>query len=180
MILQKREKIILLICLATALSAILYIFVVEPLSKKWVGVNEELKAKQTLLEKSRHLLSQKELLARELKKIQKVNYTAGTCEEYAAKFLWQLENIGRQARIKQITSVNPLPVKKEKDYQLLQIQLSFEAELAGLVKYLYNLQNSSYSINIERLQIDNNSEDLNVLKSQILVSSVFFEPGDRQ
>lgn len=180
MVLQKREKIILFLCLVTGISAMVYIAIAEPFYKKWVGVNAELKAKQTLLKKSRYLLSQKELLSRDLKKTKKLNYTAETCEEYAAKLLLQLETIGRRSRIKQITSVSPLPIKDEKDYQLLQIQLSFEADLEGLVKYLYNLQNDGYSVNIEKLQIDIGSVFPDALKSQILISSVFFKPGESE
>lgn len=180
MILQKREKIILFICIATAIVAVLYSFLVEPFCKKWSATGDELKVKQTLLEKSRALLSQKEILAVEFKKIQKVSHVSLTSEEYAAKLLLQLENVGRQSQIKQITRVSPLPIKEEKEYQLLQIQLHFETEIVGLVKYLYNLQNNFYPVTIERLQIDTNSEDPRILRTEMVISSMYFKSGENK
>ncbi len=180
MILRKREKIIAIICLATAAAAALYNLVLEPAYKKWSQVSEEINAKQLLLQKSRSLLQQKEALQQEFTRLQSTTANYGNIEQYAAKVLWQMEKLSKKAEGMQITSVTPLPVKEEKGYQFLETQINFDSDINGLVKFIYNLTSTGYLISIERLQIDNNFETPTVLKSQVLVSTVFMNPGEKK
>ncbi|MDD5258572.1 MAG: GspMb/PilO family protein [bacterium] len=180
MILKKREKVISVICLATVVAATLYNLILEPAYKKWSVVNEEINAKKLLLEKSRALLRKKEVLQKDLTRLQSATANYGNIEQYAAKVLWQLEKLSQKVEGVQITSFTPLPVKDEKDYQILEIQVNFDSSINGLVKFVYNLTKTGYLLNIERLQIDNNFDTPAVLKNQVLVSTVFMTSGEKK
>lgn len=176
MILQKREKIILVITLAIMSCALFYSTIAEPFYKKWTIIEDDLRSKQILLGKSRRLLSQKEALARELKEIRAVAAVQSSLEEYAAKFLLKMETLARRSGISQITSISPLPVKEERDIQLLQTQINFDATVNSLTNFLYAISRPQGLLHIERLQIDNNMETPELLKCQVIISTIFLKP----
>jgi len=179
MILQKREKIILQICIATIVLVGEYVSILEPVYKRWSDVSDELRAKQILLEKSNDLISHRDELKKEFAKIKTQVGSRASLEEYSGRFLLQMEQLGHQAGVAQITSINPLPIKEEKDYYLLQSQINFDTAIGGLTRFLYDLSSEKYFISVERLQIDGNLEDPSLLKCQMVVSTIYINPLER-
>jgi hypothetical protein len=173
MILQKREKVILQICIATVALVATYVAVIEPVFKQWVEASDELRAKQQLLEKSRQLITQKKNLKQEFNRIQSLVWQGVGLEEYSARFLLQVEKAGRLSGVKQITSISPLPIKEEKDYQQLQSQINFDADISGVTRFLYELTKEKYFIIVDRLQVDSSLEDPEILKCQLIVSTIY-------
>lgn len=176
MLLQKREKIILYLCLATLMGALLYVKLLEPTLKKFYQLQEELNGKKMLLEKSRQLLAQKDKLQKEYKMVKERLIARGSIEENLSKFLLRIENLAKESGIKQISSINPYPVKESEEYKILLAQVNLDSDLSGLTSFLYALVNSPYLLDIQKLQIDTDMNALGNLKSQVLISTIYFNP----
>ncbi|MDD5491253.1 MAG: type 4a pilus biogenesis protein PilO [bacterium] len=175
MILQKREKIVLLFCVILIGITLLYVFAVEPYFKFWRRIDTTLRAKQQLLIKSKGLLAKKETLENDYSRLKNLLPAQGAIDEYASRFIVKIEKVARDNGIRKINSITPLPVKQAEGYQVLEAQINMEADISGLVRFLYELANGRNLMRIESLQVDNSIDNPDPLKIQVVASTMYIE-----
>ncbi len=175
MILKKREKLILYICLILGAASLAYIKGVEPYFKEGLNLEEEVSAKQELLAKSLKLLAQKPVLEKEYNRIKAQLKNSFSSDEFSSRFMVELEKTVRNSGISSITSINPLPAQEEKGYLLLPAEISFTARTPQLVSLIYALSRQNSLSTIEKLVVDSDLEKEGVIKARITVAAVFFK-----
>jgi hypothetical protein len=178
LILKKKEKTILYLCLILCGLSLAYVKGFEPYLKEGRDLDEELRAKQALLEKSLNLLAQKPVLAKEYRRIKNQLKSNFSVDEYSSMFMVELEKTVRQSGIKSIASLNPLPPQEEKDYLLLPAEISFDARTPQLVNLVYELIRQNSLSAVEKLVVESDLETPGLIKGRITVAAVYLKGAE--
>ncbi len=175
--LSKREKLILYLCIIVIIGSVLYVYVIEPGIDNIHNLNVKLALKQQELEKDEKLLKEKDKIEAEYKEFYKGLTNEGNINEKLANISISLESLAKKSGIKQLTNIMPLSLENEVQengmYQQIRVQLGLESSLKALIIYIYEILNSPQLFGIQKLQIIPDNENPSVLRSQIIVTSVF-------
>ncbi len=174
--LSKRERIILHICIFAIVLTSLYVFALEPIKMKMKALNEELYGKRMLLEKSRDILSQKDVLESTYAQYENKIKSNDTAQKRLATFAMEIESLAKQSGIQKISGINPLPVRNFDIYNELSVQMSTTCTITSLNMLLYKMYSSDSIYNVEKLRINLEATDTKMLKVQFLISTILIEP----
>jgi Tfp pilus assembly protein PilO len=168
---SKREKNIFFVTIAAVCLALLYSFVVEPLYREYTRLNQEIKVKQMRLAKNLRLMNEKDIIKGEFKKYSDQFKSRGSEEEEMASVLTEIERIGKATGI-YLNNVKPQKIKDMDFYKIMQVEIRFEATMDTLSKFIYELQNSSYLLKPNRLQINSQGGDSSLLEGIIQINKI--------
>lgn len=167
-----REKKLAFTTLALVSLSIGYIFILEPLSKKYVGLNQEIHTKQIRLAKSERLVKEKDVITRGYKKYSQLLTTSGSEEEEMAVVLSEIEKTGKAAGI-YMSDVKPQRVKEMDFYRELLVEIKFQATMQTLAQFIYNLENSGSLLKVKRLQINIKGGGAASIEGNLQISRIF-------
>jgi len=167
---SRRERILFVSVMILITLSILYQFIVEPLYRKFVDLQQELSTKQVQLMKSLRLLEEKEDVTKEFQRYSQLLKTKRTEEEEMAFVLGEIEKIGKQAGV-YLSDVKPQRIKDWEYYRQLLVEIKFEATMDTLTQFIYNIQSSPFLLKVKRLNINSKSAD-SVLQGIVQVSKV--------
>lgn len=167
--LSKREKIIL-----AATSAVVGIFLLDrlilhPLVSLYHSVDGELLHLEADIKKSVRLLSQKNHLEEEFKKYASYSVQAKSAEEEAVALLKTIEGIAEEAGVN-LVYVKPAAAKTEERLKKYYANLEFEAQMEQLMKFFYQVENSTQLLKIEKFSLQPSAEGSTVVRCLVTVS----------
>lgn len=167
MILQRftrRERILVSITIAIVFSTIFYGFVIEPLSRTYSRLNNQIRSGSLKLQRNYKLLNQKDSIKAEYEKYSPLIKPLPSEEEEIAAVLKVIEAIARENNI-YITNIRPQPVRARLYYDELTFELIAEADIENLIKFIYDLQTSKNLLRVKKLTLSSTSTKDNLLKA---------------
>ena len=168
--LTKREKYIAAATVIIAAAAILYVFILEPISNWWSDLDRGIVSKQAELGKDLRILSKKKKLEAEHAGISKFLKGARSEDEAVADAMAYIENTSRNDSCL-IASLKPVGVKKTGSYKEILIDVAAEATMAQFSKFMYDIETPKEMIlTIKRFVITPKYGQANVLKGSFLIS----------
>lgn len=180
MTLSAREKVIFYFCVAVAVAAGLYVFIIEPKAKEWRGLEKRAQSREIELNRDLKIAAQKERLDKEFMIVKQKLKTISSGQGQPGLWLTHLETLARQTQV-QISNIEPLPPKEYDFYKKSSVHMVLLCNLAGLTEFLYGIQNLPAMVSLEKLQITPARGDASLLKVEILISTVLLseKPGGK-
>ena len=169
---SKRERLLFGSTFSIIAAVCLYIFIAEPLYKKWSEINLEFESADSKLFKNLKLLAEKDKLEKEYTGYQEYTQKGGG-EEEIPSVLKEIESAALNCGV-QITSMKPKDVKDFKRYKKLTIEVIAEADINQLMRFMYNLEASKKLLKVERLVVSLKGTKPNILKGTMLIRKISF------
>ncbi len=173
--LTKRERYIAAATLVIVVTAVLYGFIIEPICGWWASLERDTGSKMAALEKDSKILTKKKALESDYARFSRYLKKDKSEEEAAAGVMGYIENIsGSDSCL--IVSMKPVGIKKSGSYKEIMVEVTAEANMAQLSKFLYDIENPKEMIlTVKRFVITPKSGAPNVLKGTFLISKLSVE-----
>ena len=111
MALSKREKSVLYFCIILAITAGLYVFIIEPNAKRWRKLVKKIQSKELELSRDLKIAAQRQELEKKFMVVKQKLKTMSSDQEQPTLWLTQLEALAKQTQV-QISSIEPLSPKE--------------------------------------------------------------------
>ena len=157
-----REKAILYIVIAIAALALAYNFLIEPIYKKWVEVNQEIKLLEVKLQKAISIVKEREKIEKDYVIYAEKLKPKGSDEQEMTFMLNELETLARNSGLK-IINVRPKQAQDKESYKKFSVGLETESDMSALMKFIYEVKNSQQMLKIDRLTLNTKSSQSGVL-----------------
>lgn len=170
---SKRERFLFIFTICVVLSVGLYIFILEPVYKKWAQVGVEFESANVRLFKNLKLLTDKEDIEKEYDRYKDYIQKGGPGEEEAASILKEIETIALNSGVK-ITSIKPKGMKQFQSYRKFSVELVSEGKIGQFLKFIYDLEGSKKLLKVERLVLSLKGAQSDFLKGTLIIRKVSF------
>ena len=173
--LNKREKKLAGAVLLIILSALLYKFIVEPLSGRWAKLNDEISSKTNILRKDAGILSKYKALEAKYAGLSGYIRSGKGEKGDAADILKYIENVSRNDSC-YIVSIKPIGTRNLPSYKEILIDVTAEADMAQFSKFLYDIEDPKDAIlRVKQFNISSKPGQSGVLKGTFLISKIIIE-----
>ncbi len=169
----KRERIIFILTISLISSLIVYVFVLEPVYKKWSQLRLEYESAGLRLVRNEKLLANKKNIEGEYEKYKEYIRKKEDKEQEMASILKEIEATASGSGVK-ITSIKPKGEKQLKNYKEYSVELVSEATLNQFIKFIYDLESSKELLKVERLVLSLKSAQSDLLKGTLIVRKISF------
>lgn len=163
---KKNERLLLIIAVLTGISALLYVYIIEPKIIPMDNASLSSKNKQYF-----EIYNRKDEIRKHEKELLTNKYFKNTVQEQQMAFQIYLENVAKESNITQIRSI--LPLANQNTSNEVVLQLDFECPLESLSRFLYKIGNSGVPVQVRKLQITGETEGQNTIRTQIEVTNLF-------
>lgn len=169
--LSKREKIFLLVTIIVVSSVFGYVLILEPLTRNWSRLNRQIVQRSRKLNQNLLILKKERKIKSEFAKYAEYAKSLGTDEEIIA---YLLKTIEQKASLTStyITNIRPRDVKDKGFYREFTFELVSESGLDDLMRFIYELQNSSELLTVKRLTLTLKSSERQTLRGVIEISKI--------
>ena len=164
--LSRREKIIFYLCLAVVTAAVFYGLVIEKIIKTWTGLNLKIAKAEKELVKNYRLIEKEKEITGEYEKYITYLKAKGSKEDEASTLLLEIETLARNNNVS-TTDLKPLGVKGLDFYKKYVFEVSAEAPLKALTKFIYDLQSSSKLLTVENLTLSVKGAGTDILQAKM-------------
>lgn len=172
--LSKREKFIAFTTIILIVAVLIYVIIIEPLSKKWVHLNKEIASKSVKLKKDLRLLSKKNILEKEYKNYLNVIKTDLSEEEESTNLLSDLETIAKNDSVA-IVNIKPSPTKNLAFYKELIFDISLESSMDEILKFIYDVQSSRKLLKVKRLSLSAKASEPGIIKCALQITKILIK-----
>ncbi|MEE8359409.1 MAG: type 4a pilus biogenesis protein PilO [Candidatus Omnitrophota bacterium] len=172
MILSKfssREKILVISTVAVTIVTLTYGFIIEPIVGAYSRLNRQILSSTLKLEKGYRLLKRAEEIKTEYAKYAQLVKPSQSDEEEIASMLKVIEVLARGNNI-YIRNIRPEPTKENEFYKEFMFELTAEAGIERLGKFIYDLQSSGNLLRVKRLTLSASSKGADSLKAVLEIS----------
>lgn len=169
--LSKREKSLFYLAVAIISLSLIFNFLLKPLGSNWRQLNSQIIDKEIKLKKNARLLQQKDKVKNVYAKYAPYIKRQGSDEEEISFLLNEVERQARASGIR-IVNIRPKPIKDLEFYKKYIIEMNCEAPMEKYTEFIYNLQNSTQSIRVEKLKLTSQGKDNPLLKSQMSITKI--------
>ena len=167
---SKREKTILVVCVAVVAGAVIYNFALEPIIKKWIATSNQLAAAEYKLRRSTAILKRRREIIGQYQNISTyIKQGEVSDEQKRAFFLGELEKLASSSGAR-ITNIKPRAIREKSYYRQHIVELESEGDISKLTKFIYEIQTSAHFPKIEKLAISMKRGDSNILKVNMVIS----------
>ena len=167
----KREKILFILVAIAIIGSLAYSLIIEPLYNKFNDLNQEIESKEIRLRKNTKLINERDAINEEFNKYSQQLKVKSTDEEEMASVLSEIEKIGKSSGV-YLSDVKPQPIKDNKFYRLLSVEIKFQASLDTLSKFIYELQCSPFLLKVRRLQVISKGQETNFIEGNIQINKI--------
>jgi Tfp pilus assembly protein PilO len=170
MALKKREKLLLAVTVTVVVVGANYLLA-TPLSRKWTGLERQLKNHQETLAMIKATLQREPGWQEEYDQLrQRVGQTTQQFQA-TSDVLKKIEEVGAATGII-ISNRRPLPAVEKDVYRELPVQCTFEATIESLVKFLHGIQTGAGFMSVETLQISGKPDNPSILRCDIQIRAL--------
>lgn len=172
--LSNREKRLFYFTITLILIWIVQRFAIKPIFVKWKEIDEKIAVSSLKLEKNTKIISRKERIKREYENYASSVKMEGTEEEEMAKFLTEIESLASKSSVR-ITDIKPRPIKRVQIFKKYIVELEAEGDISQLSKFIYDIQNSSQLLKVDKFSLGTKGAGTNLLKCHLLVSKILIQ-----
>jgi Tfp pilus assembly protein PilO len=169
--LSKRDKIIAYTVISLLFLIILDRLILYPVTSKMKSLNEEIKKKEASINKSLHIISQKDKITTESQKYSPYMAKGSSEEEEISGFLQDVEELASNSSV-YLVDLKPAGVSSVGSAKKCLVSLSCEAQMEQIIAFMYNIENSAKLLTIEKYQINPKSRESTVAQCVITVSKI--------
>ena len=169
--LSGKEKLGLFVGIVFLSLALLDRLIISPVNSKMQQMNQEIKIAEKQLGFDLRNLGQKEIVAREYKKLTQNIRKVGSDEEEVAKALAEIEELTRKSAI-YVVDIKPQSPRSVDFYTEYSVEIEAEGQMESLINFLYELNNSSQLLRAEKLHFSLKEKDSPVIKASILITKI--------
>ncbi len=172
MILSKfsgREKILIISTVTVTFITLTYGFIVEPIIAAYSRLNRQILSSTLKLEKGYRLLKRAEKIKTEYARYAQLVKPSRSDEEEIASMLKVIEATARGNNI-YIRNIRPEPTKEREFYKEFIFELTVEAGIKRLGKFIYDLQSSGNLLRVKRLTLSASSKSADSLRAVLEIS----------
>jgi len=173
--LGKREKILAVAFVSFLLLWITEKVVIVPFSTKFETVNVEIEARERKFEKLFSIGLMKEDILANFDTIKPYIEIAKTEEGTLSAIMKKVEEMATSCKIT-VLNMKPdtEPVMTKPAYITKKTELSIEGSQSDIIKFLYTLENSHYSLTIKRLDFKVKDRDKNLMEADLEMHFIYF------
>ena len=172
---NKRERYLALATLSIVSIALVYLFIVDPIAARWKNLNSRIRSRVNMLEKDSMLAANQKTIESEYAKLSKQVKPAKSNDQEVAETLTFIENISKNDACF-IVNIKPIDIKDQGSYREILIDVTVEAPIGQLSKFLYDIENPRENlIDIKRFSISSKYGSTGVLKSTLLISKALLD-----
>jgi len=168
--LSRRERVIFYTCIIVISSAIFYSLVVEKIINTWSNLNLKIARAEKELFKNHRLIRKERDISREYEKY--ISYMKSDPgrenEEKTSSILVEIETLARKNNVT-TTDIKPLGVKAIDFYKKYIFEVSAEANIEHLTKFIYDMQVSSKILTVEHLTLTARKAGSDVLHAEMRI-----------
>jgi Tfp pilus assembly protein PilO len=155
--------------------ALVYLFIVDPIAARWKNLNSQIRSKVNTLEKDSRTAANRKTIESEYAKLSKQENPAKSKDQEVAETLTFIESVSKNDACF-IVNIKPIDVKDAGSYKEILIDVTVEAPMAQLSKFLYDIENPRENlIDIKRFSISSKYGQTGVLKSTLLISKALLD-----
>ncbi len=170
--LAKRERYIAYIAVVVVVFFFFSRVMLRPIINKLNDLNQEIAIQEKRLEKSLNILLQKDAINSNYKKYVDNLKQTNSDEEEFAELLSKIEKIAKKAGVF-LSDIKPLPVKNVTYYKEYIVELEVESEIAFLIDFIYQLEESPRLLKVEKFHLTPKREKgKDFLKAQMSISEI--------
>ena len=168
---SKREKTLVVICVAAILVAVIYGFILEPIVNRWSGFDGKIRSKKAMLVKNTKLIRNYKALEAEYETYRDYIKTGRNEEEELAKALAEVDSISKKASC-DIINVKPRTPKDLGSYKEIFFEVTTAGSVPELAKFLHGVESSTETLRVKHFTISAKSNTPNKLKGVFLISKI--------
>ena len=173
--LSKKEKIVLYVAVFFVLLSFLDRLVVYPIYSKIKSLNDEIKEKKYSIVKSLRILEQEKRISSEVTQYAPFFTKTKSEEEDTTSLLKEVEALANKSSL-YIVDMKPGGMREEKDKTKKYIvNLTCEGQMEQLMDFMYNVENSSGLLAIEKYQISPKSRETSVAQCSMTIYKIVIE-----
>lgn len=168
-ILTKRERVILFLTFGVIIFSLIFNFIFMPLKNRFSSLNQQILSNRIKLEKSLKLLKERERIKARYTEISSLIKKDISEEEILAGTLSELENFANTSGFR-ITDIRPQSPKISATHKEFLIEIRGEGGIKGFLRFMYELENSTYLLKIKRFQLNPKGEEN--IEGNLLISKI--------
>lgn len=169
---SRRERGLAAMTLAAAAVAAAYVLIVEPLARQWQDLNRQIEVKTNKLIRDLRLLSAEKAIEEEHSRLSRHSLSSGIEEQDVARVLSELEDLARSEAV-DIVDMRPHPVEEGDGYKEILVDVSLEAAMLPLMKFLHRIENAPNRLRVRRLTLAAESDKDGLLRCSVFISKRF-------
>lgn len=172
---NKRERYLALATLSLVSIALVYVFIIEPITAIWKSLDSQIRSKINMLEKDSRLAVNKKAIESEYAKFSKHGRSSKSNDQEVAETLTFIESVSKNDACL-IVNIKPIDIKDADSYKEILIDVTVEAQVSQLAKFLYDIENPRENlIDIKRFSVSSKSGQTGALKSTLLISKALLD-----
>lgn len=169
--LSKREQLILYLAVFFISLTLLDRAIISPIFSKIKSLDTEIKEKETAIRRNSHILTQKDRVSSEIAKYSSFLSAAKSEDEEVSSFLKEIENLANKSSV-YLVDMKPAGIKDLGSSKKYLLNLNCEAQMEQITDFMYNIENSSKLITIDKYQISPKSKESSVAKCSMSISRI--------
>ena len=176
--LNKREKIIAVVCLTFCLGFVGKQLILSRFVDYRDGLEDRLELVARKITQAQGIIHREQDYDLRLNDVEKRIGLVSSEGEEMARMASKVEEVGRQVTVR-VVNVQPLSVHKEKFYFIYPLEVVLEGEWKGIARFVNCMQASNGSLNIEQMRLEKSSDAARSLRGRIVLSWIRLRPDAR-
>lgn len=168
---SKRERLILYGALLFVFLMFLDRMVIAPVFQKVESLDEEIRNRESNIRKDMRILAQKDRILSEAAKYATFLGDRKSEDEEMTSLLKEVEAQADKASV-YLADIKPAGSKEVGVSKKYLVTLNCEAQMEQIVNFMYNIENSSKLLAIEKYQITPKSKESSVAKCSLTISRI--------
>jgi len=170
--LAKKEKIGLIAAAVIVAMVLVDRLVISPISDKFRRVNSEIALNEKKFSLDLRNINNKDIIEKEYRRYKDyVKRSSGSDEEDVANILAEIEGLARTASVR-LVDIKPLAPKQADLYREYAINVEVEGDMEQVMTFIYNLNNSSQLLRVEKLRLGLKDKETSLVKASVLVTKI--------
>jgi len=146
--------------------------VIYPVFSRIKSVGDEIQSKKLEIKKSIQILSYKDRILAEKAKYASYFKNVNSDDEVMTSTLKEVEGLANRSTLS-ILDMKPFGIKTEKDNtRRALVAVTCEGQMEQVIEFMYNIENSSTLLSIERFQISPKSKESTVAQCSFIIARV--------
>lgn len=169
--LSKRERIIAYAAFFIISLALLERLIIHPISSKMDSLNKQIRETETEIKTSLHIVSQKDRIVSESSKYKSFLSEQNSEDEEMTALFKEIENLANKSSV-YLVDMKPMGLKETASVKKYMATLNCEAQMEQLADFMYNIENSTLLLSIEKYEISPKSRDSSIVKCSMTIAEL--------
>jgi Tfp pilus assembly protein PilO len=170
--LTTREMRLVLTALVLIAGAVAFAALVRPMWRLWQENQTRIRQVTAETQRTQQLIEERKELTQRLQTLNRNLLTRLPLARKESAFLSEIGKVAEQANV-HILRLNPRGTRDYGPFTELAVELDAEANLGNLVRFLYDIRESSVLLVIDEMRLQPKADRSALLKSSLIISSLF-------